>query len=778
MPIWDELTDAIESGVIVTNPQGYCIYSNAQARTLLPVDPINTRFDSHFSDEGLQNIFRGEHLPGQGQHLTAHLKAQSTDQPEELDLFVKSRPEGGSVVFLTPARPELRQVMQSEERFRSLVEISPDAICMLSERLDIIYANASMADLLGTSEEQAVGISLWDIVEAEDQGFLLKLVQALPSEDEVIPRTEQHWKNLAGEALEVEVVCRTWVEPVTTERITVLIARDIRDRKEAERQLRESESRHRTMLSAIPDIVFLIDQRGICKDVHSTDPNLLAAPVEVFLNNRIYDFFPPNLAEMFEHVILKALETGDLQTIEYALDLGQSVQFFEARIARHSEQDVLAVVRDITAQKASLERVEYLNQSDQLTGLYNRAYLQDTADQLILTADPQNVVGVMLWDVNRFKDINDSLGFVVGDELLQAVARKLRRHVTHPDLLGRLDGDEFAMVLRRSSISELMQVAYSVQSHFEQPLHFAGQQHTLSLAMGLAIYPQQGQNYHDLLRQANSALRYAKLNRQGMAVYRPEFDLPSTERMLIEQELRDAIQQRNLVLQYQPLWDIHRQKLWGVECLVRLQNRDGRFISPDEFIDLAEETGLIRRLDQRVIELAMEELKDLDFVCSINLSPSTIRDSEFFAWMHDFALRLGARASCLQIEVTEGTLMQEREVVVARLEEMRRWGIKVALDDFGVGYSSMSYLKHLPLDVLKLDRSFTTYLGESEIDNRLMDSLIQLGHGLGFKVIAEGVETAEQVHWLKNHQCDLIQGYHISRPLSQQHLLAWMGAMR
>ncbi|GEM47796.1 putative bifunctional diguanylate cyclase/phosphodiesterase [Deinococcus cellulosilyticus] len=777
MPIWDELTDAIESGVIVTNPQGYCIYSNAYARTLLPLDPMDTPFDSHFSEE-LRNIFRGEHLPREGQHITAHLKYRSAHHPAEMDLFVKSRPAGGAVVFLNPVRPEISEVMQSEERFRSLVEISPDAICMLSERLDIVYANSSMAALLGIPDQQAVGLNLWQVVEPEDQTFLLKLVQALPSEDQIMPPTEQHWKSLSGERLEVEVVCRSWVEPNTAERITVLIARDIRDRKEAERQLRESEARHRTMLSAIPDTVFLIDRSGVCKDVHSPDPDLLAAPVEMFLGKRIYDLFPPHLAEMFEHVISRALETAELQTIEYALDLGQSVQFFEARVARHSEEDVLAVVRDISAQKASLERLEYLNQSDQLTGLYNRAYLQDTADQLILTADPQNVVGVMLWDVNRFKDINDSLGFAVGDELLQAVARKLRKHVAHPDLLGRLDGDEFAMVLRRSSISELMQVAYSVQNAFEQPLHFAGQQHILSLAMGLAIYPHQGQTYHDLLRQANSALRYAKLNRQGVAVYRPEFDLPSSERMLIEQELRDAIQKRKLVLQYQPLWDIHQQKLWGVECLVRLQNRQGRFISPEEFINLAEETGLIRRLDQRVIELAMEELRDLDFVCSVNLSPSTIRDSEFFAWMRDFALRLGERASRLQIEVTEGTLMQERDVVVSRLEEMRRWGIKVALDDFGVGYSSMSYLKHLPLDVLKLDRSFTTYLGESETDNRLMDSLIQLGHGLGFKVIAEGVETSEQVQWLRTHRCDLIQGYHISRPLSHRDLRQWMGALK
>lgn len=773
MPIWDELSEAIESGVVVTNPQGYCIYSNAFARSLLPPDPLETPMGSHFTEENLQDLFCGEHLPSEGRHLTAHLK-----NAEELHLFVKSRPSGGAVVFLQPGRAELSKVLQREERFRALVEISPDAICMLNERLDIIYANSSMTALLGLAEHQILNLNLWQLVNPEDQAFLLRLMNALPDMEEVLPATEQNWHTPGGEPLEVEVVCRSWLESDSRERITVLIARDIRARKAAERQLRESEARHRTMLNAIPDTVFLIDHQGVCRDVHSPAPELLAAPVQSLLGQRIFDLFMPELAELFEHVIAKALETGELQTVEYTLELEGKMQFFEARVMRHSKQDVLAVVRDITDHKAYLERLEYLNQYDQLTGLHNRAHLQENAEQLILTSEPHQVVGVMLWDVNRFKDINDSLGFATGDELLQAVARRLRRHIAHPDVLGRLDGDEFAMVLRRSSIAELMQVAYTVQQGFEKPLKFGGQRHVLSLAMGLAIYPQQGQTYHDLLREANSALRYAKINRQGIAVYRPEFDFPSSERMLMEQELRDAIQSRNLQLEYQPLWDIQRHKLWGVECLVRLKNRDGGFIPPEDFIELAEETGLIRKLDQHVIEKAMGELQGTDFVCSVNLSPSTLRDSEFFGWMQEFAAQLGPRAAQLQIEVTEGTLMQERDVVVGRLEDLRKLGIKVALDDFGVGYSSMSYLKHLPLNVLKLDRSFTTHLVGSETDNRLMDSLIQLGHGLGFQVIAEGVETLEQVEWLKAHHCDFIQGYHISRPLGQHALHLWMETLR
>ena len=766
MPIWEELSEALETGVMVTNPLGHPIYCNGQARQLLllpETDPqINPSIDTCFAaDVLLESYLRGEHLPGKGQHLTVHLK----HHPLEVHLHIKGRKEGGAVVLISQARTELVSVMQSEGRFRSLVEISPDALCVLNDRLEISYANASMAELLQVSSQPALlGLSMWQVVHPLDQQVLLQLLQALPSEDQVLRPTEQRWTDPLGGWIDVEVVCRSWIEPTTRQRVTVLIARDIRDRKRAEAALKESEARHRTMLSAIPDTVFLIDRNGICLDVHAPDPSLLAAPLEQVLGSQIYALFPETLAEAFEHLILRTLETGELQTIEYPIEFENQVQFFEARMARHSDQDVLAVVRNITPQKAYQERVEYLNQSDQLTGLYNRAYLQDTADQLIITADQHNVVGVMLWDVNRFKDINDSLGFSVGDQLLQAVAKRLRKHIVHPDLLGRLDGDEFAMVVRRSSLSELMQVVYAIQAAFDVPLNFAGQQHVLSMAMGLAIYPQHGKTYNELLREANSALRHAKINRQGIAIYRPEFDLPSTERMLLEQELREAIQNRTLVLQYQPLWNIQTRALWGVECLVRLQDKAQRFIPPGEFIELAEETGLIRQLDQRVIELAMKELEDTDFVCSINLSPSTLRDSEVFDWLWTFAHDLGKRASCLQIEVTEGTLMQERDLVVFRLEELRKLGVKVALDDFGVGYSSMSYLKHLPLDMLKLDKSFTTGLGHSEMDNRLMESLIQLGHGLGFQVIAEGVETQAQIEWLKHRQCDFIQGYYISGP--------------
>lgn len=410
------------------------------------------------------------------------------------------------------------------------------------------------------------------------------------------------------------------------------------------------------------------------------------------------------------------------------------------------------------------QRVEHLAYYDFLTGLPNRVQLQNHAERLIAQSQREAIPFSLLYlDLDRFKEVNDSLGHRTGDQLLLQVAERLQAVSRQADFQARLGGDEFAFLLAGVDAGQAVAYAERVLEVLHQPFVLGHDEVHIGGSIGIATFPHDGENLESLMQSADIAMYQAKALGGGWRLYSPEEHRHSRERLLTLQALRGALENGELVLHYQPILDISSHLYGRYEVLVRWQRAGVGMVPPAAFIPLAEETGLIRQIDLYVLEKALLEAQNHSHAISVNLSPRSFHHPEFFSHLLALLGRYPLPKGGLWLEITESALMQEHEQAKRELQNLQRLGIKTALDDFGTGYSSLSYLKHLPVDLLKIDRSFVAGIGNPK-DESILRSMIELGHGLELQVLAEGVETAEQLEWLTRSGCDLAQGYHLGRP--------------
>jgi diguanylate cyclase (GGDEF)-like protein len=414
--------------------------------------------------------------------------------------------------------------------------------------------------------------------------------------------------------------------------------------------------------------------------------------------------------------------------------------------------------------------------TDDLTGLANRLrFLEQLGAAL---ADPATPAAVLLLDLDRFKAVNDTLGHHAGDQLLVEVADRLRRTVPAGQLVARLGGDEFAVLIRPpADADEPARVAASLCTAVRRTMTLDGVPVAISTSIGIALAPQHGSNPARLLRGADVAMYHAKRSASGYTTYSEAQDTHSLAKLGLEAALLTAIEHRQLVLHYQPALDPATGHVHRVEALVRWQHPDLGLIPPAEFIPLAEETGLSHPLTRLVLEMALDQsaqwhTEGLDLQVSVNLSPANCIDPQL---PDDLAAMLAARnlpPAALRIEVTEyAALAPSADQVLTRLHQL---GVSLALDDFGTGYSSLSHLRRLPVDDIKIDRSFVAALAKDPTDTVIIRSTIDLAHGLGCTVTAEGVEDEHTLHDLHRLGADTIQGYHICRPVPPAELRRWL----
>ena len=432
-----------------------------------------------------------------------------------------------------------------------------------------------------------------------------------------------------------------------------------------------------------------------------------------------------------------------------------------------------SIFTDITERKAAEERIHYLAYYDSLTGLPNRALLYKLVDQALVEARRNRLHGALLFvDLNRFKPINDSLGHGVGDHLLQLIAERLRVAVRNEDVVARLGGDEFVVALfdiaRREHAAI---VAQKLIAALDPPFLVGEHELKVGAAIGVSVYPRDGNDTESLLRMADIAMYRAKESGQDTyAFYSHEMNQRALERLKIESGLRQALENDELLLHYQPKVDIASGRIVGAEALVRWNHPERGLIPPDEFVPIAEESGLIVRLSAWVLEAALCQAQRWHksavppFKVAVNLSA------------RDFSPDLADRVRVLladhavppewiELEITEGMLTHSSEDVIAMMDTLAALGVTLALDDFGTGYSSLSYLKRFPIDTLKIDRSFVTGIPHDGNDCAIAGAIVSMAQRLGHRVIAEGVETREQLEFLGNLGCDEIQGYFFSPPV-------------
>ena len=436
--------------------------------------------------------------------------------------------------------------------------------------------------------------------------------------------------------------------------------------------------------------------------------------------------------------------------------------------------------RDIAAQQTEVRRLAYW---DRLTGLPNRERFREAVVLAIARstggAAPPHPLAVLTLDLDRFKHVNDVLGYSFGDRLLQAVAERLRQQVPSPDnMVARLGGNEFAVLLRGADAATAHATALRITQSFEEPLAFEDQTVDLSAGIGIACWPGDADDADTLLSRSEIAMYAAKRRLSGAQQYDASFDSASAQTLSLLTELRHAVEHHELRLYLQPKVPLHGQPGRAAEALVRWQHPQRGLVPPMQFIPFAEQTGFVRQLTLWMFEevarlLADPRTQGLALRVSVNLSTRDLLDPELSTRLADILVRHGVPASAFCLEITESAIMDDPQRAEAMLNRLSEQGFKLSIDDFGTGYSSLAYLKRLPVHELKIDKSFVMGMETGEDDAMIVRSTIDLAHNLGLTVVAEGVETAAILERLRTLACDEAQGYHIARPLPVDDFLAW-----
>jgi diguanylate cyclase (GGDEF)-like protein len=437
---------------------------------------------------------------------------------------------------------------------------------------------------------------------------------------------------------------------------------------------------------------------------------------------------------------------------------------------------VLAASRRLRRQA---EENQHQARHDSLTGLPNRAWFYDQTGELLSERRRGESSAVMVMDLDRFKEVNDTLGHHSGDLLLQAAAARVRRAVRASDVVSRLGGDEFAVILPGASRAKAAEVAARVRETLEERFSVSGATVDIEASIGIALYPEHATDVETLLQRADLAMYKAKETHVGHSFYSEELDHGHPSKLSMVGELRRAIEREELVLHYQPKAALDGGSVRHVEALVRWQRPEHGMVPPNEFIPLAEHTGLIKQLSAFVLDAALRQLRawldsGLDLVVAVNLSARNLLEADLPDQIAELLLARRVPAERLILEITESTIMADPARALGVLSRLSAMGIRLSIDDFGVGYSSLSYLKRLPVDEIKIDRSFVAQMDSDDDDAFIVRSTIDLGRNLGLSVVAEGVETEAVWNELGDLGCDYAQGWFLGRPMPAADLAGWL----
>lgn len=439
---------------------------------------------------------------------------------------------------------------------------------------------------------------------------------------------------------------------------------------------------------------------------------------------------------------------------------------------------VISLTRDITQRKQFEEKLAYLAYHDDLTGLPNRRLFKDELTKSIEDIATNQNIAIMFLDLDRFKIVNDTLGHDKGDHLLQIVATRLQQLFRSPSLIARLGGDEFVVLLKQyETLEDVNQTAKQILEAIERPIQIDNHEFYVTASIGIALYDDPDTTADQLMKQADQAMYAAKENgKNNYQYYLKPLDIKRIPRLEMEHYLRKAIEREEFILYYQPVYHIITGNITSMEVLIRWQHPTIGMVSPGEFIPIAEETGLIVPIGEWVLRTACKQNKEWQeqglpgIPIAVNLSPFQFQQQNIVHQVAHALIETGLDPKYLVLEITESMAMQQVDSVIDKLQELKEMGIKISIDDFGTGYSSLSYLKKFPIDSLKIDQSFVREIVDSPDDTAIVKAIIVLARSLKRTVIAEGVETEEQMSLLRELGCKKMQGYLFSKPIPKQQM--------
>jgi diguanylate cyclase (GGDEF)-like protein/PAS domain S-box-containing protein len=575
-------------------------------------------------------------------------------------------------------------------------------------------------------------------------------------------------------------------------RLIPAIERELRDasdrvvRRRAERALRENERQFRSLIEHSSDITTVVNLGGTILYLSPSIERILGHRSQDLVASKFQEFVHPEdvgpLHELLTH------PADGSQTVEFRFkEMSGGWRSLEATVnPLLDDPGICGIVmncRDITLRKRDEATIRHLAYYDALTGLPNRVLFNDRLAQALAHARRHGARGVsiMFLDLDRFKTINDTLGHSAGDDLLRAVGVRLTGALREGDTVARLGGDEFLFLLPGvDDVEGAARVGEKILELFAQPFDVQSHELHVTTSIGISIFPSDAATAEALLQNGDTALYRAKeMGGNGYQLYAPGMSAMAARRLMIENSLRRALDRNELLLYYQPLVSIDGSEITGVEALLRWPHPELGFIPPMEFIPTAEETGLIVPLSRWVLQTACTQMRkwlDTGFplkTMSVNVSARRFNDSNLPGMLADILASTGLDGRHLSIELTETVMMSDVEATIRTLHQLKALGVRISIDDFGTGYSSLSYLKRLPIDTLKIDKSFVQDIPEDGEDAAIAMLIISMAHDLKLSVVAEGVETAEQLSFLREKKCDTIQGFLISKPLPVDELEAW-----
>lgn len=647
--------------------------------------------------------------------------------------------------------------------------------------------NPSMERVTGIAEEEVLGrvaLDLFPYLRNPEIQALLR--RALAGETVQGPDTPY----LAARTQQAGWMAATYVphRDASGEIVGVLgILNDITERKKAEEALRDSEERYHELFENATDVVFTHDLSGKFTAINAAGRRLSGYSEDEALQLNIDDVIAPEHLEMARGRILEKLQSGSRTS--YQLDLlakdGSRIPLeLNTRLILRNDQPigVQGIGRDIRDRKQFEETLRHQALHDALTDLPNRTLFDDRLHQAITTARRErSSLALLMMDLDRFKEVNDTFGHHYGNLLLQQVGPRLRQVVRESDTIARMGGDEFAMLLPGATARGASVTARKIRQALAQPFVLEDQTADVDGSIGITLFPRHGDDAATLLQWADVAMYVAKRNHSDYAIYSPEQDENSPERLQLIAELRRAIDRDRLVLHYQPRMDLRTGRINDLEALVRWPHPAHGLLQPEQFIPLAEHLGLIGPLSRWALKAALGEMQrwrqaHLSLCVAVNLSSRDLHDARLVNSIGRLLQTLTIDAPCLAVELTESAVMSDPEHSMKILTRLHDMGVRIAIDDFGTGYSSLSYLRRLPVDEIKIDRSFVIDLTDTEDHAFIVRTIVDLGHNLGLRVAAEGVEDRATLDLLRAMGCDSAQGYYLGRPMPAAEVAGWVAA--